>query len=338
MGLLVKELGERYSGYAGGEEEKKKKEEEEKELEIQYSDYAEWQREWMRGEVLEAELRYWRGQLEGAPELLRLPTDRPRPPVETHRGARERIILPEDLTRDLKQLSRREGATLFMTLLSAFNALLFHYSGQEDICIGAPIANRDRVETEKLIGLFTNTLVLRADLSGDPMFCNLLRRVRQAALDAHSHQHLPFEKLVEASRPERDGAPQSMFNVWFVLHNAAPDIDLPGLAVTPLEMPAVLARYDLKLELVETCKRLVGGFEYKSELFFASTGRSMVEDFECLLQIVVSDAEITLSELSRKLKQAAEARKSARKEAFRQERSEKLRRAIQQRGARTQTV
>jgi len=174
------------------------------ELPIQYADFAVWQREWLRGEVLQAQLFYWRKQLDGAPAVINLPSDRHRPALQSYRGERQSFELSKELTHGLKALSRKEDVTLFMALLAGFQTLLHRYTGQDDIAVGSPIANRNRAEIEGLIGFFVNTLVLRTDLSGNPSFQELLRRIREVALAAYAHQDLPFEKLVEELQPKRD--------------------------------------------------------------------------------------------------------------------------------------
>src|SRR5262249_629990 len=186
------------------------------ELEIQYADYAVWQRQWLQGEVLERQLQYWKRQLEGL-EILELPTDRARPAAASYRGASERLHLPEELTQKLRQMSKREGVTMFMSLLAGFQVLLARYSGQEDIAVGTPIAGRNRQEIEALIGFFINTLVMRVDVKANPTVSELLERVRETALGAYAHQDLPFEKLVEELQPERALSHQPLFQVWFVL-------------------------------------------------------------------------------------------------------------------------
>ncbi|MFB3092706.1 MAG: condensation domain-containing protein, partial [Dehalococcoidia bacterium] len=191
------------------------------EIPIQYADFALWQRQWLQGEELESQLAYWKEQLDGIPPVLELPTDRPRPAVETFRGAQQFLLLPDALTRSLKALSQREEVTLFMTLLAAFQTLLHRYTGQDDILVGFPIANRNRAEIEGLIGFFVNTLVLRTDLSGEPTFRELLGRVREVALDAYTHQDLPFEKLVAELHPERDISRNPLFQVIFQLFNTS---------------------------------------------------------------------------------------------------------------------
>ncbi|MGA1622030.1 MAG: condensation domain-containing protein, partial [Synechocystis sp.] len=189
------------------------------ELPIQYSDYALWQRQWLQGEVLNRQLDYWKQQLENAPSLLPLPTDRPRPTVQTHRGARLPITITRDTTAGLKALAIQEKATLFMVVLAAFQLLLSRYTGEQDIVVGTPIANRRYLETEKLIGCFANTLVLRSDLSGNPTFRELLARIRTTTQAAYAHQDLPFEKLVEALHPDRDMSRMPLFQVMFAFQN-----------------------------------------------------------------------------------------------------------------------
>ena len=195
-GILVREVGALYEAYIEGRESPLA------ELEIQYADYAVWQREWLQGEVLDQQLAYWRQQLSDLP-VLQLPADKPRPPVQSYRGRELTFTLPAQLTADLKKLSNAEGATLYMTLLAAFKILLSRYSGQNDVVVGTPIAGRNHLATEELIGLFVNTLVLRTSLSGNPSFRELLSRVKEVTLGAYAHQDLPFEKLVEELQPQK---------------------------------------------------------------------------------------------------------------------------------------
>ena len=208
MGVLWRELSTGYNAFVSGHAPDLPR------LPIQYADYAVWQREWLQGEVLEGQLAYWKEKLADL-STLELPTDRPRPPVPSYQGAHLTFDLPAPLTQALKELSRREGTTLFMTLLAAFQVLLHRYSGQEDIAVGTPIAGRGRTELEGLIGFFVNTLVLRSDLAGDPAFTELLARVRETALGAYAHQDLPFEKLVEELSPSRDISRNPLFQVMF---------------------------------------------------------------------------------------------------------------------------
>ncbi len=222
------------------------------ELPIQYADFAVWQREWLAGEVLERQLSYWKGQLTGAPAVIDLPTDRPRPAVQSYRGAHQSMRLSRELTEKLKELSQREGATLFMTLLAAFQTLLMRYTSQEDIVIGSPIAGRNRAETENLIGFFINTLVLRTDLSGDPTFRELLGRVKELTFGAYEHQDVPFEKLVEELQPERSLSRNPLFQVMFTLLNApGQSLELPGLTLRPLPADSGTSQFDVALAMYD---------------------------------------------------------------------------------------
>ena len=221
------------------------------ELEAQYADYAIWQREWLQGEILERQVEYWREQLRGMPAALGLPTDRPRPAASSYKGARHPLSLSKDLVASLEALGRREGATLYMTLLGALQVLLSRWSGQEDIAVGSPIAGRTHRKTEGLIGFFLNTLVMRTDLSGDPTFTELLRRVKNVALGAYTHQDLPFEKLVAELQPERDLSRHALFQVMFTLQNQPlSSAQLPGLVWRPAAIPATTAKFDLSIEFL----------------------------------------------------------------------------------------
>ena len=218
------------------------------ELPIQYADYAVWQRDFLAGETLDKQLTYWKKHLAGAPASVDLPTDHPRPPMQSYRGAQRSIHLAKDLLDRLRELSRSHGATLFMTLLAAFDVLLSRYSGQQDVVIGTPIAGRNRAEVEKLIGFFVNTLVMRADLSGDPSFGELLDRVRETAMGAYAHQDLPFEKLVEELRPDRDLSRNPLFQVMLVLQNLpTASQKLGDIDVTPFGAGLPSAKLDITL-------------------------------------------------------------------------------------------
>ena len=264
---------------------------------IQYADFAYWQQQWLRGEVLDTQLAYWKQQLAGV-SMLQLPTDHPRPAVQTFRGARHFLTLSPTLTQALKTLSQRHGVTLFMTLLAAFQTLLHRYTGQDDIAVGSLIANRNRVELEGLIGFFVNTLVLRTDLSGDPSFRELLERVRAVTLGAYEHQDMPYEKLLEALRPPRDLSRNPLFQVLFVLHNTPQQaLELPGLTVHPLEIDPGTARFDITLEFWETPEGLRGRFEYSTDLFEAATIARMAGHLQTLLEGIVADPEQRLSQL-----------------------------------------
>jgi aspartate racemase len=267
------------------------------ELSIQYADFAHWQQQWLQGEVLETQLAYWKQQLAGLP-TLQVPTDRPRPAVQTFHGARQSVVISLSLMQALKHLSQQCAVTLFMTLLAAFQALLHRYTGQDDIPVGSLIANRNRVELEALIGFFINTLVLRTDLSGDPTFRALLDRVREVCLGAYTHQDLPFEKLLEQLRPPRDLSRNPLFQVMFVLHNTPRQVPtLAGLTVSPQEIDGQTARFDLTLDLWETPEGLRGWFEYNTDLFDVATIIRMAEHLQTLLESIVANPKQHLSQL-----------------------------------------
>jgi amino acid adenylation domain-containing protein len=292
MGVLIRELTTLYEAYSTGRKSPLPK------LEIQYADFAHWQRAWLRGEVLERQLSYWKKQLTGAPAVLELPTDYARPAVQTYSGATQFFVLPAALREQLEDLSRSNSATLFMTLLAAFQTLLSRYSRQSDVVVGSPIANRNRAETENLIGFFVNTLVLRTDLSGDPSFGELLGRVREVALGAYAHQDVPFELLVEELQPERSLAHTPLFQVVFTLQNAPmPRADLEKLSVAGLAVERATAKFDLGLNISGSPGELQGALEYNTDLFDAATIRRMLSHFEILLANVVSNPDQRLSEL-----------------------------------------
>jgi amino acid adenylation domain-containing protein len=270
------------------------------ELSIQYADYAAWQREWLRGEVLERQLAYWRRQLAGASPALDLPTDYSRPPVKTFQGATSSIALSTRLAEDLKALSRREGVTLYMVLLAAFQALLARYTGEDDIVVGAPVAGRNRAETEDLIGLFINVLVLRTDLSGNPTFRQLLKRVREVALGAYMHQDLPMEKFVDELNPERSLGHAPLFDVGFdfiPLSLEQERLELPGLTLGAVESDTDTAKFDLVQKFIETEQGLVASLNYSTDLFAETTVRRMLAHLEMLLAGVALDVERPLAEL-----------------------------------------
>jgi amino acid adenylation domain-containing protein len=292
MGVFYRELTALYQGFATGRPAPLPA------VPVQYADYAVWQRDRLRGETLEKQLAYWKERLAGAPAALELPTDRPRPPVQTVRGATEPLLISKDLLSRVKALCQGTGSTPFMVLLAAFQAVLFRYSGQEDLCVGTPIAGRTRPELEGLIGFFVNTLVLRADLSGNPTFLELLARVRETALGAYAHQDLPFEMLVEALQPQRDLSRTPLFQVMFSLQNTPlPSVDLPGLRFSPIEADSGTAKFDLSLFLTETEQGLVGTLEYNTDLFEVATVRRLLGHFQHLIHAAVTDPAQRLSEL-----------------------------------------
>jgi len=229
MGVFVHELAVSYESYL------EQRPSPLPELPVQYADFAMWQRNWLRGEVFDRLLNYWQQQLKGAPARLELPTDRPRPAIQTHRGAKQFALLSPQLTQSLTELSRREDATLYMTMLACFNTLLHYYTGQNDIVVGTDVANRNRGETELLIGFFVNELVMRTDLSGNPTFRELVARVREVALDAYSHQDMPFDRLVDALKIERSPAHHPLVQVCFVFQNApGTSVEVKSLTISTL--------------------------------------------------------------------------------------------------------
>ncbi|MDP9121854.1 MAG: amino acid adenylation domain-containing protein, partial [Acidobacteriota bacterium] len=277
MGVLVREVTALYAAFAAGQPSPLP------ELPVQYADFAAWQRSWLSGEVLEGELQYWRDHLSGVPPILELPTDRPRPAVQSFRGAARRLSLPPTLSEALAALSRREGATLFMTLLAAWSVLLSRFTGRSDFTVGTPVAGRNHLEIEGLIGFFVNTLVLRPDLSGDPRFTVLLSRVRGEAVSAFAHQDLPFEKLIEELVPERSLAYTPLLQVMFALQNTAvAELVLPGLRLVPVELPED-AKFDLSVSLSEAGGQIDGVLSYARDLFDASTIDRLAGNFAVLL-------------------------------------------------------
>nr|WP_017317820.1 non-ribosomal peptide synthetase [Mastigocladopsis repens] len=267
------------------------------ELPIQYADFAQWQREWLVGEELETQLAYWQKQLDGI-SVLNLPTDRTRPPVPTYRGAKKFLELPQSLTQALEALSQKEGVTLFMTLLAAFQTLLYRYTQQEDIAVGSAIANRNRSEIEGLIGFFVNSLVLRTDLSGNPTFRELLNRVKEVALGAYAYQDLPFEKLVEELHPERDLSRHPLFQVVFSLQNTPIQaLELPGVTLSLFEFDSQTAKLDLEFHLWQDLESLKGQVVYSTDLFDDSTITRMLGHFQTLLESIVADPEQRLRDL-----------------------------------------
>ncbi|MEM6401049.1 MAG: amino acid adenylation domain-containing protein, partial [Cyanobacteria bacterium P01_D01_bin.116] len=269
------------------------------ELPIQYADFAIWQREWLQGEVLDNQLNYWQKQLQNAPNLLELPTDYPRPAVRSLRGDSYTFQISSELTAALKRLSQQSGCTLFMTLLAAFQALLYRYTGSKDIVVGTSIANRNYTEIEGLIGFFVNTLTLRTDLSENPTFEELLNRVREVSLGAYAHQYLPFEQLVDNLQLQRSLSYTPLFQVMFVLQNAPMEaLEVEGLHWQPLESNSNTAKFDLTLSMQETSSGLTGVLEYSLDLFKSETIERIAGHLETLLTAIVDDPEQEISDLS----------------------------------------
>lgn len=296
MAVLIREVGTLYEAFVSGKPSPLP------ELTIQYVDFAYWQRQMLQGERLENLLTYWRTQLAGAPHTLNFPLSRQRPEVQSFKGAALMRQLPDSLTATLKTFSRHEGVTLFMTLLAAFEVLLYKYTGQEDIVIGSPLANRNRVELENLIGLFHNTLVLRTDLSGNPTFRELLARVREVTLNAYAHQDLPFGKLVEELRPERNLSHNPLFQVAFTIDTDTDEpLTLPGLTLTAMDADTDTVQLDLIMHMVLTKQGLFSSLQYSTELFDESTIVKIHNDFEALLRQIVLNPDLTLQELNKAL-------------------------------------
>ncbi|HET7392570.1 MAG TPA: condensation domain-containing protein, partial [Candidatus Binatia bacterium] len=291
MGILTRELWSLYEAYAAGKSFRLE------ELPVQYADFAVWQREYLQGHVLEAQLAYWKKQLSSLPNV-NLPTDRLRPPQQSFRGARLSITLQEALTAAINNLSNECGVTPFMTLLAAFQVLLYRYSGQEEIVVGSPIANRRRSELEPLIGFFVNTLVLRTDLSGNPTFEELLVRIREVCLGAYAHQDLPFGKLVQELQPERDQSRNPLFQVMFALQNATQRFSPPAeLMVEPIEFETGRSLFDLSLFLRDRDGRYIGYFEYSADLFDAPRVERMAGHFQILFAAIVAHPDQSIPTL-----------------------------------------
>ncbi|MFL6291648.1 MAG: condensation domain-containing protein, partial [Thermoanaerobaculia bacterium] len=291
MGVLIGEVSALYAAFCEGRPSPLP------ELPVQYLDYARWQRGWLTAEVLERELAFWREALAGVP-VLQLPTDRPRPPFQTFRGAVRSFTVPAATAAALKGLSQRQGGTLFMALLAAFAALLQRYSGQDDVAIGSPTANRTRSQLEELIGFFINTIVLRTDFSAAPGFESLLVQVRRASVAAFAHQELPFEKVVFELQPERNLAVSPLFQVMFAMQNAPTGtLSLPGLTLRPFATEIGTAKLDLTLNVVERAGGLAGSLEYNTDLFDRSTAERLLGHFGRLLEGVAAEPGTSVADL-----------------------------------------
>ncbi|WP_437620402.1 non-ribosomal peptide synthase/polyketide synthase [Sorangium sp. So ce1151] len=292
MAIVVREVCALYEAFVSGAASPLRP------LPIQYADYAVWQRARLDGAVLDAALRYWKAQLDGAP-VLEMPSDRPRPAVQTFRGATARFSLPASLVAALKELGRREGASLFMVGLAAYSALLSRWSGQDDVVVGTPFAGRSLAETEGVVGLFVNTLALRADLSGAPTVSELIARVRDVALGAFAHEEAPFDKVVEAVQLQRDQSRTPLFQAMFVLQNTPmPALALPGLTLTPVELDKGTAKFDLTLALTEVPSgEARGELEYNTDLFDSATASRLVSHLQVLLAGFVADPTRRISDV-----------------------------------------
>ena len=282
VGVLIREVGTLYEAGVAGLPSPLPS------LPVQYVDFAAWQRSWLTGEVLAAQLAYWRERLAGAPPVLELPSDRPRPVTPSGRGQTRSRVFSGPLGRSLGEYSRRAGTTLFMTLLAGFDALLHLYTGQEDLVVGTDVAGRGRAETEVLIGFFINQLVLRVEVAGDPSFAELLARVRETALGAYAHQDVPFDRVVEELHPERTLTRMPLFQAMFVLQNTPlGKLELPGLTLTPVPLGEGTAKYDLTVSVMEQPDGLVATAEYSTDLFDNPTIERLFGHFGTLLERVL---------------------------------------------------
>ncbi|OUL30717.1 hypothetical protein BV372_21625 [Nostoc sp. T09] len=290
FGVLARELMALYDSFSQGNPSPLP------DLPIQYADFALWQQEWLQGELLKSKFAYWQRQLGGSLPVLQLPTDRPRPAVQSFQGARQPFALSSTLSEALKTFARQESATVFITVLAVFKTLLYRYTGQEDILVGSPIANRQRLELEGLMGFFVNTLVLRTDLSGNPTFRQLLARVREVTLEADAHQDVPFEKLVEALQPERELSRNPLFQVAFVITPPMPDL-APPWSYSQLDVDTGTAKFDLTLALEERPDGFIGVFEYSTDLFAADAIARMVGHFQTLLAGILANPDQCIGEL-----------------------------------------
>ncbi len=315
MGVLVRELAVLYDAFSTGKTAALP------ELPIQYADFAHWQRQWLQGEVEKSQLAYWKQQLAGSQPVLRLRTDRPRPAVRTSRGATQSLSLSRTLSESVKQLSRREGVTQFMTLLTVFEILLRHYTQEDDMLIGTDVANRNAREIEGLIGFFVNQLVFRTDLSGDPNFRDLLDRVRTTALRAYANQDLPFEKLVEVLKPERSSTYAPLFQVKFIFQNAIEEtLEIPGGVLTPLNFTPATTNLDLMMSVEDNGQALDVSLLYATDLFDETTVTNMLEQFEMLLNVVTAEFEVKLSVLDEMLAEFDRQHRKTKEEQFKKAR------------------
>ncbi|HEX7241082.1 MAG TPA: amino acid adenylation domain-containing protein, partial [Longimicrobiaceae bacterium] len=292
LGVLVRELSEAYSARVRGEAPRLPP------VEVQYPEFAARQREWLEAGVAEAQLAFWRARLAGAPPLLELPVDRPRPPAQSTRGTSVEVVLPVEVSRRLRELARAAECTLFMTLLAGFQVLLGRYAGEDDVCVGTPVAGRTRSDVEGTIGFFANTLVLRTDLGGDPDARELLRRVRETTLAAFENQDVPFERVVEELQPERSRAHDPVFQAMFALQNLdVGRLELEGVRVEALEQPVPAVKFDLNLALRDDGEQIVGGLEFRTDLWDVESALRMVEHLSALLAGMAADPDRPLSEL-----------------------------------------
>ncbi|MDQ1925113.1 non-ribosomal peptide synthetase, partial [Massilia pseudoviolaceinigra] len=293
IGILVQEFSALYSAFSQQQPDPLPP------LSIQYADFAAWQRKWLQGDALQQQVDYWQQHLIGAPALLEMPTDHPRPSVQSYQGNRIAVTLSTALTQDLRAFSQRHGATLFMTLLAGWSALLSRMSGQNDVVIGTPFANRQRSEIESLIGFFVNTFALRVQLDDDPSVVQLLAQIKTNTLESYAHQDIPFEQVVDALKPVRSLSHSPVFQAMLVLQNTPMDgaLNLPGLTLSGIATPHSTTHFDLSLSLSETGESITGALEYASDLFEQATMERLVEHLRILLSGMVADETKRISQL-----------------------------------------
>jgi amino acid adenylation domain-containing protein len=320
-GILIRELAALYRAHVEGRPSPLS------DLPVQYADFAWWQRQWLQGEVLEAHLDFWRRQLEGAPPLLALPTDRPRPAVASTHGRVRSHLFAEGLGERLRATSRREGGTVFMLLLAGFYALLRHLTGEDDLVVGTDVANRNRIETEPLIGFFVNQLVLRGRVPAEGSFRDLLKQVRETTLEAYAHQDLPFDKVVEVLRPERSLAHAPIFQVKLNVQNVPSQIlEVPGLTLAPLDFTSTTSQLDLVVNVVDDGASFYGSIHYNTDLFLAETIGDWWADYEKILSAVADRPETSLAELGEMLAEARQERQAERERQLEQASLDRLKR------------
>jgi hypothetical protein len=317
-GVLVRDLTALYEAVLTGKPVDLPK------LEIQYADYAAWQRNWLQGEVLDQQIGYWRQRLAGAPQILMLPADRPRPEKPTFQGAIHRSLLPTTLAEAVRILSRQQGCTTFMTMLAAFQTMVLHYTGNPDIVLGTDLANRTSVQTEALMGFFVNLLALRTDLSGDPTYAELMARDREVALGAYAHQDVPFDKLVEELQPERSLSHNPLVQVLFVQQNTPRSAMTMGGLTMEWERMDVLSKFDLALFVVETKEGIVGNWAYSAELFDPATIARMADLYRLVLEKAAANPEVRLGELLGLLAEEDKQHRSLQHKDFRRLSAQKL--------------
>ena len=292
LGVMIREMATLYENFVDGTNTSLP------ELPIQYADFAVWQRQWLDGDVLKRQLQYWLEHLGNNPPVLELPTDRPRPAVPTYKGSFVTCEMTAELTEALKELSRREGVSFYMTLLAAFKTLMARYAGQDEIVVGTPIANRNRIDIENLIGFFVNTLVLRSDVSDNPPFNDFLKQIREVTLGAFAHQDVPFEKLVEELQPERDMSRTPLFQVMFSLQNSPmPTMKMSQVTMTLIQDDSTTSQFDLTLDITERGDAMDCLIEYSTEIFERATVQRMLNHFINLLESIVADPHQRVREL-----------------------------------------